>query len=247
MTHNRIERIAKTFSTLVAILLLSVDNIYGQQLQATQTHYSTDNGMCSNAISYITHDDYGYLWIATWNGLIRFDGYDFYNYKAGAASHIPNLHNRIFDLSVDNQQNIWMRMYDQRVFVMKRSQDRIINPFEGIGGSEEFRVKHPLTITSNGDVLAIIDGVGIYKMRLDNRGLNAQLITTNQLEVTSMAEGYQNDIWLGTNQGIHRMDASNLTVERKGKFLDDAIPCLYSNGYNIYAGACMLPSHGCAR
>ena len=51
-----------------------------QQLQASVSHYSTDNGLTSNAISGIYQDDYGFIWLATWNGLSRFDGYDFYNF-----------------------------------------------------------------------------------------------------------------------------------------------------------------------
>jgi len=207
-----------------------------QQLQATVKHYSTDDGLTSNAIANIVQDDYGYIWLATWNGLVRFDGYHFFEYPTGAASRVPHLHNRIRDLAVDNQQNIWMRMYDQRIFVLKRTTDKIVNPFDGVSGSDDFRCSQKLVTTSNGDVLAVIDGVGIYKMRMERDGVSTQLITTAGLTVTSMAEGYQNDIWLGTNEGVHRMDASNLTVERKGVFLDEDVRCLYSNGYNIFAG-----------
>lgn len=210
--------------------------VYAQQLQATRHHFSTDDGLSSNAIAQIVQDDYGYIWLATWNGLSRFDGYNFFNYKTGAASHIRNLHNRISQLVVDNQQNIWMRMYDSRIFVLKRAEDRIVNPFENVSGSEEYRASHTLTVTSSGDVLASIDGVGLYKMRMTNQGVKAQLITVSDMVITSIAEGYQDDIWLGTNQGVHRMDASNLTIERKGLFLDEHVTCLYSNGYNIYVG-----------
>ena len=207
-----------------------------QQLQATRDHYSTQDGLCSNAISHITRDDEGYIWIATWNGLSRFDGYNFYNYQTGAGSHIPHLHNRIMDLAVDSQQNIWLRMYDGRVFVMKRNIDLIVNPFSSLSDNEEFRTNCPIIVASNGDVLIHITGVGIYRLRPERDGFNTQLITTSGLTITAMAEGYQGDIWLGTDQGIHRMDHSNLTVERKGKFLEEHITQIISDGYNVYAG-----------
>ncbi len=219
-----------------ALFLLIIAPAKAQQLQASLSHYSTDNGLTSNAISYMKQDDYGYVWMATWNGLSRFDGYEFFNYQTGAGSHIPNLHNRILDIAIDNQQNVWLRMYDNRVFVLKRSIDQIINPFEGIADSQEFRSFTPITVTSSGYVLVNVDGIGLYKLRLEQNGINSELITTSGLTVTSMAEGYQNDIWLGTDKGVHRMDLSNLTVERKGLFLDEHVTCLFSNGYNIYAG-----------
>ena len=108
-----------------------------QQIQASRLHFSTEDGLCSNAISMISQDDIGFMWLATWNGLSRFDGYEFYNYKTGNSSHIKNLHNRILDIVIDQSQNVWMHMYDDRVFVLNRHTDQIINPFEGYDGFEE--------------------------------------------------------------------------------------------------------------
>lgn len=34
----------------------------------------------NNSINDIIQDKFGYIWIATWNGLSRFDGYNFQNY-----------------------------------------------------------------------------------------------------------------------------------------------------------------------
>lgn len=218
------------------LLLAACCHANAQQFRASLLHFSTEDGLASNAISNITQDDYGYIWIATWNGLSRFDGYNFYNYRTGNGSHIPNLHNRIVAISIDNAQNVWMRMYDGRVFVVDRRIDCIIDPLEGINGHEEFRTTHPLITTSSGDVMAFYDGVGLYRMHFDRNGLKTQLFTTSKYVITSMAEGYQNDIWVGTDQGVHRLDMSNLSVERKGYFTDEYINCIYSNGYNVFAG-----------
>jgi hypothetical protein len=129
-----------------------------------------------------------------------------------------------------------MRMYDGRVFVLKRSIDTFLNPFEDVSGSDEFRTQKPIFVTSSGDMLIVIDGVGLYKLRIEGNQFKSQLITVGDLKISSIAEGYQDDIWLGTNEGLHRMDASNLTVERKGLFLDEKVLCVYSNGYNVFAG-----------
>ena len=223
---------------LITIMLTACYvSVRAQLIQATRAHYSTDDGLCSNALAYLTQDNFGYVWIATWNGLSRFDGYNFYNYKTGAASHIPNLHNRIYNIVIDLQQNVWMRMYDGRIFVMRRAIDTIINPFEGLSGSSDFRTSCDIAVASNGEILVSVDGIGIYSMLPTPDGFTTpQLITTSGLTITSMAEGYQGDFWLGTDQGVHRLDASNKTVERKGYFLDEYVNSLFSNGYNIFVG-----------
>lgn len=238
MDTNYIKLARRCFPILLLsfLLLTTAEGVKAQQLQASLSHYSTEDGLASNAITDIQQDYYGYLWIATWNGLSRFDGYNFYNYQTGNASHIPYLHNRVANMTLDLQQNIWMRMYDDRVFVLNRLTDKIEDPLAAIEGHEEYRTAAPLTVTSTGDVLAFYEGIGIYKMRLDRNGIQLQHISTSQYTVTSVAEGYQDDIWVGTDQGVHRIDMSNLSLERKSHFADEHITSLFSNGYNIYVG-----------
>ena len=77
---------------LAALVLLVPQELRAQHLQASLSHYSTDDGMPSNTIAKLCCDDYGFLWMATWNGVSRFDGYTFYNYQSGNRSGIRGLH-----------------------------------------------------------------------------------------------------------------------------------------------------------
>lgn len=225
--------------TLLAVLVFLIpQDLRAQPLQASLSHYSTDNGLPSNAVVSIHNDDYGYIWVATWNGVARFDGYNFFNYKTGISSGIRGLHNRANSMTIDQMQNIWLKMYDGRVFVINRKTDCIEDPLEGISGHDAFHVDYFFNpyVTSNGDVLIYYSDIGLYKLRLDRNGLKQELISTGNLTVKCIVEGYHNDLWVGTNEGVHRIDMSNLSLERKGYFLDEDITQLTSNGYNIYVG-----------
>ena len=225
----------KRYLLTISLLALIVAHASAQQIKATRAHYSTDDGLCSNVISGLAQDSYGYLWIATWNGLSRFDGYHFFNYKTGNGSGVKNLHNRISEMAIDQSQNIWLDMYDHRVFVLERQSDKFMNPFDGVKGSEEYRTNSPLLVTSSGDVLVSIEGIGLYIFKLDRKGLTRNLVPINGLRITSMAEGYQGDIWLGTDDGIRKLDKNNLALESKGILAGEKITSLDSNGFNIYA------------
>ena len=209
-----------------------------QHLQASLSHYSIDNGLCSDAIAHITHDDYGYVWLATWNGVSRFDGFNFYNYKTGNLSGVKGLHNRVDRIIIDQAQNVWLKMYDGRLFVINRQTDCIEDPLKDVNDHEDFRIDYFFSpyVSSGGDLLVSFGDVGLYKLRLDRSGLKHQHILTGSLTATCVVEGYHGDLWVGTNEGVHRMDLSNMTLEKKGYFLDESITQLVSNGYNIYAG-----------
>ncbi len=226
------------FSTLALLMLSVPTELRAQQLQASLSHYSTEDGMPSNTVASLRTDDYGFLWLATWNGISRFDGYHFYNYKTGAASGVRGLHNRVDNMVIDLSQNIWLKMYDGRVFVINRKTDRIEDPLEGISNHDDFHVDYFFNpyVTSTGDVLVSYDDIGLYKLRLDRNGLKQDLITTGQLSVNSVVEGYRNDIWAATDKGVHRINMVNMSLERRGYFLNEHVTRLATNGYNIFAG-----------
>ena len=208
-----------------------------QQLQATLYHYTTYDGMASNAISDIKSDAYGYIWIATWNGLSRFDGYHFFNYATGNRSGVPLLHNRIFSITIDHSQNIWLRKYDGRVYVLNRLTDTIQSAFDDVEGGGNFITRHNLTVTSKGDVIALIRNVGIYVMRLERDGrITKRLIKTEPLNPVSVVEDAHGHLYVGTNHGIHQLDVAAGTLQRDSLFEDEAMRCMYASGDRIYAG-----------
>lgn len=221
---------------MAIVACATISNVEAQKIEASLTHYSVDNGLVSDNCSDLIQDDYGYLWVATWNGLSRFDGTHFYNYPTGYRSKVPLMHNRIVEVVTDIMQNVWLRMYDGRVFVLDRSTDTFINPLTSEPGYENLKTNHKIKVTSSGDVYTIIDGVGIYKMRLAEDVVKTELITTGELVVNAIIEGYKGDLWAGTTDGVHRINLSDATVERTGIMEGEEITVMYTNGYNIYGG-----------
>lgn len=56
------------------------------------SHYDEYNGLAQRWATQIVQGDDGYVWIATWNGLDRFDGYGFVNFKSStvAGASLPS-------------------------------------------------------------------------------------------------------------------------------------------------------------
>ena len=229
-------RPAQLIILLTTLLLSGSLTVRSQELRAVLSHYSAEDGMTSNTISDVKTDAYGFIWIASWNGFSRFDGYEFYNYPTGNASGIPLMHNRIAELCIDNGQNVWLRMYDGRVFVLNRKTDTIINPLQDIPGYKSFMTNRRLFANKKGEVFAIIQDQGIYQMVLKDNKVTTRLIKTNDLQVRGIAEGIRGTLWLATNKGFHRMNATDGTIQPTGVFEDEVITCIFSDGPHVYAG-----------
>ena len=77
---------------LTVFLSILVGNIVAQP-QYTVEHYTSENGLPQNSIKSISIDTYGFVWLATEDGLVRFDGHHFYVFN---RSNLPISVNRIY-------------------------------------------------------------------------------------------------------------------------------------------------------
>ena len=86
--------------------------IIGGNLKAQDNYYekvfTTDNGLPHNHVLSIAQDKTGFLWIGTWDGLSRYDGYEFRNYfhDPEDTTNIPLFN--IGSIKVDRNNNIWI-------------------------------------------------------------------------------------------------------------------------------------------
>tara|TARA_R110002012_G_scaffold317031_2_gene532793 strand:- start:178 stop:4215 length:4038 start_codon:yes stop_codon:yes gene_type:complete len=65
---------------LVIILLVAISSISAFAQSIEFQHYNDKDGLSHNSIRHIVQDNQGLLWLGTFNGLNRFDGFQFQNY-----------------------------------------------------------------------------------------------------------------------------------------------------------------------
>ena len=71
------------------------------------TPYNEINGISTKSISDFLQGTEGYMWIATYEGLVRFDGSGFKTFK-----NQPGFSNSISKLAEDKNRNIWLALAD---------------------------------------------------------------------------------------------------------------------------------------
>ena len=80
-------------------------------------HYSTENGLSQNIIQNMIQDDEGYIWFATRNGIEKFDGYTFKNYKSYPTDKVKLRYNRLIQLIKGGKHTIWCQTYDDKIYL----------------------------------------------------------------------------------------------------------------------------------
>jgi len=75
--------------------------------QYVHEQWTVEDGLPVNAINEVIQSHDGYLWLATFDGLVRFDGVRFTVFNTGNSEGLPS--NRIVDLLETRDGSLWMR------------------------------------------------------------------------------------------------------------------------------------------
>lgn len=94
-----LQQVMKKRSVLILLSCLAV-LASAAQPQCRIDRYDEENGLPHGHVTQLLQDANGFLWFATWNGLARFDGYDFRTFKpvAGDGCHMSS--DRIRDIAL---------------------------------------------------------------------------------------------------------------------------------------------------
>ncbi|WP_281636186.1 hybrid sensor histidine kinase/response regulator transcription factor [Flavobacterium marginilacus] len=92
---------------IVFLCLFTFYYSYSQNIKFT--HYNDNNGLSHNSVRHIVQDKKGFLWLGTFSGLNRFDGYQFKNYMSSSASANKLYNDDITALELDEESNnLWI-------------------------------------------------------------------------------------------------------------------------------------------
>ena len=157
------------------VLLLLISTAIYPQVKPSPVSLKTDrftkfysyfkkDGICSYLFTDITQDKQGYIWIATQEGLMRFDGYTFCTYTLGSRSNqLPDSY--ISSIVVDGKGTVWIGTkgglcrYNQQTNDFTRITSFFGNPLLGGKWIKKLYLdsKQRLWIEAFGGVLSSID------------------------------------------------------------------------------------------
>lgn len=227
----------KALYNILFFLLISI--CAKAQLNCTFTHYSQENGLSENSVMDMVQDHDGMIWFSTWDGINRFNGYDFKVYKARKENDMGWSSNRVDHLQVDKYGDVWCIAYDGRVFRFDKRMEAFTEvPADGAGKD--------LVITSilsleNGTVWLLAGKNGGIRVVPDRK--TGKLVSTVYLSTVSKEKGTEintvfldtkNREWLLTEDGLVCIDGK--TGKKSSYFVNSNRGSRRSN-QSFYAAA----------
>lgn len=150
-----------------------------------EREFTTENGLPANGVNRIYQDKKGYIWAATYNGLVRFNGSEFKLYN---TSNLVNLQtNRFTTVSEDQQGRIWAGLEYSNFIMIDEEKDTTATWFidqKRIGNTAKtssitFDAENTPWIGTSGGLITIQDGELIYLDHLPRSEVNQVVHTEN--------------------------------------------------------------------
>ncbi|TAF34668.1 MAG: hypothetical protein EAZ57_02825 [Cytophagales bacterium] len=184
------------------------------------TGWNSDNGLTSNAVLSVQQTPDGFLWVGTYDGLLRFDGTKF--------NRLDTKYNSIFrtsgvlNLSLDRRQNLWIGTnggglvtYDRNSF--KQLESPLLNG-ESVNKTYE---------DSKGNIwvgtrlnLFVYNRKTLVKVNFD---------TLKNLAVNDMIEDQNGMLWVATEkEGLLKIKNGSLVdvIDTRKGLISNAVTCL---------------------
>jgi ligand-binding sensor domain-containing protein len=112
-----------------------------QERQYAFTHFSTANGLVSNSVFNIVQDKQGYIWLATVDGLQRYDGNRFLTFRHSSADPHSIPADYIVQLTMDKEGNLWLYAGQKIGFFDTKKFSFTAVPIEGEDASHPFDIR----------------------------------------------------------------------------------------------------------
>ena len=149
-------------------------------------HFGESDGFSEALVQHMIQDRQGYIWLATWDGLRRYDGYRFETFKTRPGDNCPLETNRFSYLAEDGNGNIICRSNEKSYLFNTQS-----HRFEIYNKKVKTKVYHASEAVKK---------------------LVAQIKDYENIEVHILLTDRQQGIWTYTHRGLERLSQTSQTA-----------------------------------
>ncbi len=205
----------KRICTVLLLFISCVGNIRGEQFNYNYyfTPYTSENGLSQNSITDILKDSKGFLWVGTRDGLNKFDGYNFkiFNSRKGKNFEISN--DRIRKIEEDSLNFIWIKTYDDIVYRLNPSTEKLTKILSEEGGYIEEKIKDIIILSKN-EIYLTTFSKGCYEVTYYNNEIQRAKYISGagghlpDDDINAVFKDKQGNTWFITEKGLACRDVN---------------------------------------
>lgn len=202
--------------TLYCLFIFLSIGLWGNAILPTHfqfRHYNIENGVSSNNISAILQDQKGYIWLATENGLSRFDGNQFVFYQKSNPLY-SNFHaSSINTLCETNTNELWVGT-ENGVYIYNQVKDTFTPFLEKTSNNTGITswITHIIQDKEK-NIWIATRKQGIFQYNIQTNKLIQYEVPQNDNIIIRILNDTQNNIWASGPYQLCRLNKAHNTFE----------------------------------
>ena len=199
------------FKILIAVFLIFFPARGSGQNIFRFDHIGVEDGLSQNTVFSILFDSKGFMWIGTYNGLNRYDGYEFKIFRSSPGSLSGLTNNRVIKLWEDKRNFIWLETYDgyYHFFNPVTETFRSLPLYEG---TEVHSGAMKVFLQYSDDIIILGSSEsGLYLLKYDDKGKTYFIQQFNAKDKNSISsdrikfihQDSERNVWIGTQKGLN--------------------------------------------
>ncbi|WP_165732635.1 hybrid sensor histidine kinase/response regulator transcription factor [Polaribacter sp. 20A6] len=168
------------------------------------------DGLAHNGVTSVLKDSNGFLWVGTYEGINKYDGYKLVTFKNTIDKDILTS-NRVRSITEDHKKNIWIGT-DQGVTIYKSSQEKFIKLYSNklIGKDNSGPIIRKVFINKkNNKIYCLTEGNGVFLFDEDYKLINRfdpKVNEPNSLKFYDVLELKDENLVFITSNGVYFFD-----------------------------------------
>ncbi len=220
---------------LLAVLSIAAANVLSGQRTTPISDYliktlTTDEGLPMNQLNYLESSQKGFLWIGTFEGLIRYDGLEF---KAITHQDFPSLRGGAFDIKIDSQNRIWA--FDTNHRVLFRYQNGELTH----GDTDDYTKVVDYTLFNDWDDEVVFLGGNTFYRIVDDQIQSVEISGLEGLSPHNALFANDRSLWIADiDSGLYRIfdgTANRVSTETLGARSDRIVELEQGNEGSVWA------------
>ena len=201
-------------------------------------HFTLEDGLSQVSTNDLLLDQSGFVWIATQDGLNRFDGNEFKHFKHSdldSTTISGNLTNKLLE---DNNGGIWVGTIGNGLNKYDINKD-VFYQIKLENTSDDNEIISGLALDSNGFIWVASRISGLHKLEYNDNTIEQTSYLNNQ-RLSSLLYDQQGNLWVGGFEGnIYKLNPKHLEIvqDNPETRVKGNVQSLYNTGRHLLIGS----------
>jgi signal transduction histidine kinase/ligand-binding sensor domain-containing protein/DNA-binding response OmpR family regulator len=174
------------------------------------THITVNEGLSHIDANNIVQDSKGFLWIATYSGLNKYDGYDIKKYFNSQDKFKSAYTNRIFDMCIDPISRIWLAT-EGGIQCFDAVREKFISIHQSSNDSKSVNY---ISFLGNNVIVAYIENHLVLYRVIGDQLVEIKITEVNNWRVNTFFKDKKDNLWVSLANGFLGLITPKLTYRK---------------------------------